>query len=782
MKSRVFLVIFAVGLVLGLFSITAYGTPSPRLSPGSDVLPPAIDADSLNWSAGTPEPLLPQGQDPLGHDPDQVYYSVCGWVLTPGEPPTGIQGATTIFYAWDGANWVPVDYATSAGITGYFVLNYSGPPAIGFAIREINPPGYSSVSAEGPAGWVEVSPDRLEYFGDYPVGCVFFYDQSSTIATATAAPSPRPTATPTPTATFSASTLIFEGHVYRGPVGHTASGIYGTTVQLWGSSSPGSLGTMLASTSTGTGGAYSLVTNLGYPYYHLIEIDRPGYSSVGAASVSGGVVVNPNWIRHQPPAGGTYPGNDFWDDYVELTPTPTPTTQPLFFAGYVVLDLPNPVGIPGTTVTLYAKQGENWSPVDVTTTDESGHFDLTFLGQPAEAYTIVETNLPGYRSVRAEVPDPAWLIISPDEVRTQSQDKTTGCVYFYDIYEGPTPTPTNTVVIPPTATPTPTSTPVCLITHIEAEDGILVAPMTVGDHVEASRCDYVYTPLGFGANGRVIFEFEIAQPDTYVIWARAWGMDAATDSFYVSIDGGSEIQWDIPQGGWTWGQVRNALTGRPLVISFTAGTHTVAFRTRENGSRLDAIEVAQADPFCQWLNVIPCLPEPFQSPTPSPTPEATSTPTSTATPTVTDTPTATSTATDTPIPTETFTPMPSETPTETPTFTPSPTGTITVFPTDTPTPLPTETPTETPIATPTSTQTATPSLPPTMTHTPTHTPPATATATPSYTPRPPTPTVRPTSTPVAPPEEIPEAGTLILLGSGLSGLAGFVRMRRRRRS
>ncbi|MGQ9667894.1 MAG: hypothetical protein ACUVWB_11325, partial [Anaerolineae bacterium] len=477
MKTRMIVIVLAVGLAMAMLGVATYGMPYPEA--------PALPAGLSN---GTQIPLMPIDEAiqnpplPAGNDPYQASYSVCGWVLTPDPPHQGIQGATAIFYVWDGTSWVAVDYAVSEGITGYFVLRYSGPPALGFAIREINPPGYTSVRAEGPAGWVVVNPDRLEYFGDNPVGCVFFYDQPPITATPTAQPTPRPTSTPTPTATFDATTLIFQGNVYRGPVGHTASGIYGTTVQLWGSASPTSWGTLLASTSTGTGGAYTLVSNLGYPYYHIVEIDRPGYTSVGAASASGGVVVNANWIRHQPLAGGTYPGNNFWDDYVEPTPSPTPSVMPLFFAGYVELDLPNPVGIPGATVTLYALKAGVWEPVDSTLTDESGHFDLTYLGQPAEGYAIVQTNLAGYRSVRAEVPDPEWEIVSPDEVRTYRLDKTTGCVYFFDIYEGPTPTPTNTVVFPPTSTPTPTSTPLCWVTHLEAEQGSLVAPMTIGDH------------------------------------------------------------------------------------------------------------------------------------------------------------------------------------------------------------------------------------------------------------------------------------------------------------
>jgi len=211
-------------------------------------------------------------------------------------------------------------------------------------------------------------------------------------------------------------------------------------VQLWGSNVPGSLGTLLGSVGTGTSGSYQLVSNTGYAFYHLVEIDRPDYYSVGAQSPTG-TIVNPNWIRIPAPPGGTYPGNNFWDEVTAVTPTPTPTVVPLFFAGYVLLDLPLPEAIVGATVTLYVMQGTTWVPVDTSLSDNSGHFDLIYAGNPASEYRIVETNLPGYQSTRAEVPLEFWEVVSPDEVHTILQGDTVGCVYFWDIWDGPSPTP-----------------------------------------------------------------------------------------------------------------------------------------------------------------------------------------------------------------------------------------------------------------------------------------------------------------------------------------------------
>jgi uncharacterized repeat protein (TIGR01451 family) len=88
-----------------------------------------------------------------------------------------------------------------------------------------------------------------------------------------------------------------------------------------------------------------------------------------------------------------------------------------------------------------------------------------------------------------------------------------------------------------------------------------------------------------------------------------------------------------------------------------------------------------------------------------------------------------------------------------------------------PTPTPTSTPTETPTGTPTATPTETPTATPTVTGTP---PTSTPTATPTNTPPP----IMPPS-PQAPPNEIPEPLTILLMGGGLAALAGYARHRRR---
>ena len=305
------------------------------------------------------------------------------------------------------------------------------------------------------------------------------------------------------------------------------------------------------------------------------------------------------------------------------------------------------------------------------------------------------------------------------------------------------------------ATVTPTAA--CDIIHIEAEDAAVTAPMVVvspGD-VNASACEYVHSPFGTGSTGYVTFNFNITTPGQYVIWGRAWGLiSTGADSFWVSIDGGAEYRWNTLLGDWYWQKIADATTGLPIVVSFTPGPHTVRVRSREERTRLDAIEVAQNIGGCQMLYVETCTSLPTYTPTPSitPTPSNTFTPTDTptATPTFTATPTDTATATFTPTDTATPTETPTETPTDTPTITNTPTDTATPTdtPTDTATPTetPTETPTDTPTITNTPTDTATPTDTPTETATPTDTPTETPTDTPTIT-NTPTDTATATDTP-----------------------------------
>lgn len=142
---------------------------------------------------------------------------------------------------------------------------------------------------------------------------------------------------------------------------------------------------------------------------------------------------------------------------------------------------------------------------------------------------------------------------------------------------------------------------------MEAEDGQATAPMQIREDLAASSGGYVFVPDGKGNDapeggaGQVTFTFDVPAAGEYVIWGRAIGAHDNDNSFYLSIDGGEELRWDVetPDGkllrSWGWIPLRDpaASTQRvPMRVQLAAGTHTLRLRNREDGTRLDRLLVA----------------------------------------------------------------------------------------------------------------------------------------------------------------------------------------------
>lgn len=231
----------------------------------------------------------------------------------------------------------------------------------------------------------------------------------------------------------------------------------------------------------------------------------------------------------------------------------------------------------------------------------------------------------------------------------------------------------------PTYLPDGASTPL-YVWREEAEDGALDGAMVKGVDTKASDCEYIYSTIGF-SESTATYTFDVVIPGDYYLWVRAMGESYTNNSFFVSVDGESELHYEVPQveGEWRWAWDAVHVPGQEVQpFALAAGEHTVRFRAREKNTRLDVVVVTNDTSYVPG-SVVPCP--------------------MTATPTSTDVPGTTPTATNTPDPT----------PTDTPTATAEPTSTATDVPTDTPTP----TETVEPSATPTEEATATPTLTPT---------------------------------------------------------------------
>jgi hypothetical protein len=124
------------------------------------------------------------------------------------------------------------------------------------------------------------------------------------------------------------------GRVYQGDCGiepPTSLRLQGVMVSVYGSMNPyPDRGTLLRSTTTDDQGWYGLPVyddDGNWEFYHIIETNRTGFTSVCATTV-GGAVKGDDWIQYAAPlTGKTLTGNKFWDRG-PATNTPTLTATP----------------------------------------------------------------------------------------------------------------------------------------------------------------------------------------------------------------------------------------------------------------------------------------------------------------------------------------------------------------------------------------------------------------------------------------------------------------------
>jgi len=84
--------------------------------------------------------------------------------------------------------------------------------------------------------------------------------------------------------------------------------------------------------------------------------------------------------------------------------------------------------------------------------------------------------------------------------------------------------------------------------------------------------------------GFITYSFN-TQSGTYFLLARMQGQTANDDSFWVRMDGGSWVMWNNWWNpAWVWVQFPNS-------FNLNAGTHTLTIAYREDGARLDKINI-----------------------------------------------------------------------------------------------------------------------------------------------------------------------------------------------
>ncbi len=102
---------------------------------------------------------------------------------------------------------------------------------------------------------------------------------------------------------------------------------------------------------------------------------------------------------------------------------------------------------------------------------------------------------------------------------------------------------------------------------------------------------------------RAEFTFAVPYTGQWMLRGQVQAATTESDSFYVEIDGnqalGSVSLWDIKPLGvaYVWDYVNDRTTiADPVILSLTAGTHTVTVYAREDGARLDRLELESVRP------------------------------------------------------------------------------------------------------------------------------------------------------------------------------------------
>ncbi len=156
-----------------------------------------------------------------------------------------------------------------------------------------------------------------------------------------------------------------------------------------------------------------------------------------------------------------------------------------------------------------------------------------------------------------------------------------------------TPVPTATATPLPVATSTPTPAPVSNGLSPEAESFVLSAPMSIGASASASGGQFIWNGSGASAScsttvsgGWASYQFVAPTAGAYRIWARTIAPHGGADSLCVQVDDATVSTWTVPNStSWVWNPAMST------TYALAPGAHTLRFRYREIGTRLDRVVI-----------------------------------------------------------------------------------------------------------------------------------------------------------------------------------------------
>ena len=144
---------------------------------------------------------------------------------------------------------------------------------------------------------------------------------------------------------------------------------------------------------------------------------------------------------------------------------------------------------------------------------------------------------------------------------------------------------------------------------LEAESGDLNSPMVnASDDAAASSGEYIWiqedqgdiwSPSEYG--GYASYTFEVPISGDYLVWGRVKS-GSESDSFFVSMDDGTYAVWDTQRSDtWIWDLVNNREDSADIIFYLEAGAHTLVFKQREDGTKIDKIFITND------VNYVPSL-------------------------------------------------------------------------------------------------------------------------------------------------------------------------------
>ena len=134
----------------------------------------------------------------------------------------------------------------------------------------------------------------------------------------------------------------------------------------------------------------------------------------------------------------------------------------------------------------------------------------------------------------------------------------------------------------------------------EVEDGDLFGAFEFGSDPAASGGQYVHVPNGIGTRfsgpdekHKITFSFEIPKDGTYRIKAAVHAANGNDNSFWVKVNDAAGVYlWDALQNtSYEQDYVNDRNGADPVEVWLPAGVNTVTVYLREDGTRLDRIEL-----------------------------------------------------------------------------------------------------------------------------------------------------------------------------------------------